>query len=144
MPTTVSPIVAVLWDPGTQGNQGVSPEWQTGAPDVCGSSPLVLWNTHRKHREGAHRWHLLKKEKKEKIKKMVPNSFSKPKHESMEDSACWKAKNKRKKKKGHLLALARQRDCRKMVPTSLCPQSFSAHPYSTDQHFKISKLVSFT
>lgn len=89
-------------------NQGVSPEWQTGTPDVCRSSPLgeigALEHPQRTHRE-SHRWHLLKKEKKERIK-MVPNSFSKAKHESMEDGACWKAK---KKKGGHLLALARQR-----------------------------------
>lgn len=35
---------------------------------------------------------------------MVPNSFSKAKHESMEDGACWKAK---KKKGGTLVGFSK-------------------------------------
>lgn len=135
-------IVTVLWDPGTQGNQGMPPEWQIGAPDMWRSTPLGDRGSLAHNRE--QRWPprrviqgtLMAPDEKEKgseEEKVVPSGFRKAKGGNMEGVSVGKGEGPRR--------LYKQRDSRRLCPPALFPKEYLRSPCSTDRHFRIGRWV---
>lgn len=130
--------ILVLWN-AAEGEYKISPTGWIKVEVVCKGDTCPK-NRGKKERKGKERkqkerQQKRKKEKNGTRKKVAPISFSKAR-KNVENSVCWSTrcwntkmaptgKEKNRRKRWHLPALARKRESRKMVPTGLCPQIVS-------------------
>lgn len=103
-----------------------SPDVKTRAPDVCRSSPLGDTRAVECGRGKAGRWLPLAEVKQRVSAKTAPEKKRKEKEKKQRKEKIGKKKKGIKKKRRWFLpGLARQRDSRKMAPTSFHPQRVS-------------------
>lgn len=129
--------ILVLWNEAER-EYKISPTGWIKVEVVCKGDTCPKKGEKRKKRKGKKTKRKDSKKEKKKNgtrKKVAPLSFSKAR-KSVENSVCWSTrcwntkmaptgKEKKRRKRWHLPALARKRESRKMAPTSLCPQIVS-------------------